>query len=394
MNVLDLFAGPGGWDEGIRALGIDALGIELNESACATRDAAGHRTLRGDVSALNPVRFEADLLIGSPPCQAFSVAGDGKGREDVELISQCARSLTIGIDVRETMRAKLSEPHSLLAVEPLRWALELRPRWIALEQVPPVLGLWKFYGRVLEDRGYKTWAGLLNAADYGVPQTRERAFLLASLDGPVHPPLATHCRGGAFTFEGELLPWVTMAQALGWGATERPYATLAGGTAGGPCYDFTGGSGARKGLLAEREQGRWITQIRRSGDRIEEGFDPDAEPSQTVTTRFDRWQTWPLTEPATTVAGDPRISARCHDEGSQGRDAKTTEQVRAGEYEGTEPIRLTIAEASILQSFPPDYPWQGTKTSKHTQIGNAVPPMLARSVIAALTGAQHKAVAA
>ena len=94
---------------------------------------------------------------------------------------------------------------------------------------------------------------------------------------------------------------------------------------------------------------------------------------------------WVFTLPATTIAGDPRITARCHhDEGSQGRNPVTTDQVRAGESEGTEPIKLSVHEALILQSFPPDYPVQGTKTKKFEQIGNAIPPGLAAAILRAV----------
>lgn len=94
---------------------------------------------------------------------------------------------------------------------------------------------------------------------------------------------------------------------------------------------------------------------------------------------------WCFTSPATTIAGDPRITARCHhDEGSQGANAKTTEQVREGDYEGTEPVKLTVGEALVLQSFDPDYPVQGSKTKQFEQIGNAVPPLLAAHLLAAV----------
>lgn len=49
-------------------------------------------------------------------------------------------------------------------------------------------------------------------------------------------------------------------------------------------------------------------------------------------------------------------------------------------------IRVTIEEASILQTFPADYPWQGTKTKQFQQVGNAVPPRLALHVLAEATG--------
>ena len=49
MTVIDLFAGPGGWDIGARALGVDTIGIEHDAAACATRSAAQHATIRADV---------------------------------------------------------------------------------------------------------------------------------------------------------------------------------------------------------------------------------------------------------------------------------------------------------------------------------------------------------
>src|SRR5690606_30204082 len=99
-----------------------------------------------------------------------------------------------------------------------RWVETIRPRWVACEQVPPVLPVWNAYADRWRHRfGWSAWAGVLNAADYGVPQTRRRAFLIARTDGsPVLPPEPTHCKGGALTMFGGLAPWVTMADALGW----------------------------------------------------------------------------------------------------------------------------------------------------------------------------------
>ena len=85
------------------------------------------------------------------------------------------------------------DDRSHLAAEPMRWAYALRPRWIACEQVPPVLPLWEHMALLLRGMGYRTWAGILSAEEYGVPQTRERAVLMARRDGlPVGPPEPTH----------------------------------------------------------------------------------------------------------------------------------------------------------------------------------------------------------
>ena len=81
--------------------------------------------------------------------------------------------------------------------------------------------------------GYNAWAGILDAACYGVPQTRERAILIASRVRQVSCPEPTHYdpRKGLQLWG---TPWVSMADALGWGATGRAAPTVtAGGTAHG-----------------------------------------------------------------------------------------------------------------------------------------------------------------
>lgn len=52
-----MFAGPGGWDVALRDLGLEALGIEWDDAACATREAAGLRTVQADVSQLDPLDY-------------------------------------------------------------------------------------------------------------------------------------------------------------------------------------------------------------------------------------------------------------------------------------------------------------------------------------------------
>lgn len=77
--VLDAFAGPGGWDVALRQLAYPhpVVGIELDASACATRRAAGHLTIRADVATYPTAPFVGRTVgfIASPPCPTFSTGG-------------------------------------------------------------------------------------------------------------------------------------------------------------------------------------------------------------------------------------------------------------------------------------------------------------------------------
>lgn len=220
LTAVDLFAGAGGWDCGARDLGFDPLGIELDPSACATRRAAGMATVEGDIAALDPSDYPCDLLIASPPCQAWSMAGKREGEKDIARVHKLTAAIAAGRDFEEP---EWADPRSRLVTEPLRWIVALKPSLVALEQVPPVLDYWNLVAGYMRDMGYSVWTGILSSERYGVPQTRKRAILMADLNGPVHPPQPTHQAyvpgepaQHQHTLEGELLPWVSMAQALGW----------------------------------------------------------------------------------------------------------------------------------------------------------------------------------
>lgn len=254
MRALDLFAGPGGWDIAALALGLDVLGVERDDAACATRAAAGLATVQADVSGLDPVEFSdehygrlaapLDLLIASPPCQAFSMAGNGAGRKAIDAYRREIHGMRLGQGIdRERLDEASADPRGHLTLEPLRWAMQLHPLRVALEQVETVLPLWEATADALRELGYRTWTGTLSAEQYGVPQTRRRAMLLASKLRAVERPRPTHRRfmparvkpaqeESLFAApeperivhpeDRDLLPWVSMAEALGWGMTGRP----------------------------------------------------------------------------------------------------------------------------------------------------------------------------
>ncbi|MFE1894988.1 DNA cytosine methyltransferase [Streptomyces yangpuensis] len=325
VKIVDLFAGPGGLDVAAEKLGIPAVGVEWDSGACTTRRAANLETVEGDVRHYGPSNFpEADVLAGGPPCQTFTVAGNGAGRKALDDVLGFVKRMVARED-RELIAkdlAQLEDERTGLVLEPLRWALEAidnddRPyRAIVLEQVPAVLPVWEAFAEALTGEGYSADCGILRTEEFGVPQTRKRAVLIArigkdapSLPTPTHRPY----RKGVARDAGNptRLPWTTMSDVLD---RRSPFVVISNyGTGGDP-----------------KARGR-----RRSD-----------EPSATVTGKISR--------------------------------------NRVVTPDGTELERFTHSEAGRLQTFPADYPWSGRDVAQ--QIGNAVPPRLALHVLSAAFG--------
>jgi DNA (cytosine-5)-methyltransferase 1 len=374
--ITDLFAGPGGWSQGIRTLGLTDIGLEWDTAACKTRAAAGHPTVQCDVAQYPTGPFASRIrgLIASPPCQAWSDAGKQLGLVDQPLVHQAVHDLAHGRDTRTELRAQCRDERSLLAAEPMRWIHDLRPEWIAMEEVPKVLPLWRQYALYLRAWGYTVWTGILNAADYGVPQTRRRAILIASRVRHVTAPDPTHTQHdhGDHLF-GEALPqWITMAEALGLNRSGVVNTRGERKTSGGNDFPVDGPSWA----LTEKARS-WTLHTNRDQrpDGSRQTIDPVAQPAPSFTGKSGGQ--WVLERPATTVCATDRLSPPGH----RDRSPKGESQ-----FASPDTVRITVQEASVLQSFPADYPWQGSKTKQFEQIGNAVPPLLAAHIVSAATG--------
>ncbi|MHB9145739.1 MAG: DNA cytosine methyltransferase [Symbiobacteriia bacterium] len=192
-RVADLFSGSGGISLGFKTAGFDILaGLEMDRHAAETHannfypdlssnDRALHARPR-DITKLEPDDFLkelypkrdpaalVDIVVGGPPCQAFARVGRAKLRE----IAQHPEAFKL-------------DPRGLLYLRYLHYVRALNPLAILLENVPDVVN----YGGInvaeeiaeaLEDLGYTVTYTFLNAANYGVPQLRERLILIAFAD--------------------------------------------------------------------------------------------------------------------------------------------------------------------------------------------------------------------
>jgi DNA (cytosine-5)-methyltransferase 1 len=200
----------------------------------------------------------------------------------------------------------------------------------------------------MREWGYDVKVEILNAEQYGVPQTRKRAILVARRGGPVHLPRPTHSRyysNNPAKLDDGVKKWVSMGSALGFagftaekvmgrGMVER-YGTRPGRESTNPAFAIRASAGGMEpgGFVLRSNYGT-------GGDPSKRGERKASEPSATLTSKADRMK-----------------------------------------WDGVR--RLTAEEASALQSYPQGFTWTG---KRFLQIGNAVPPLLAEHILAALLG--------
>ena len=169
MKFLDLFAGIGGFRLGMESAGHECIGFcEIDkfarESYKAIHDTEGEIELH-DITQVSDefVRGigSVDIICGGFPCQAFSIAGNRRGFEDTR---------------------------GTLFFEIARFASILRPKYLFLENVKGLLNhqkgdTFETMLRVLDELGYNVEWQVLNSKDFGVPQNRERVFIIGHLRG-------------------------------------------------------------------------------------------------------------------------------------------------------------------------------------------------------------------
>ncbi|MBF0481650.1 MAG: DNA cytosine methyltransferase [Desulfovibrionaceae bacterium] len=214
-RVLDLFSGCGGISLGFTSVGFQLIGaIEFDPVAARshamnffrglTHDQIEHHARAYNIVETEPLQFisglgfsdpvkSVDVIVGGPPCQAFARVGRAKLRE-----------------VAAHPHAFIKDPRHNLYLRYLQYVRELRPLAILMENVPDVLNhgghnVPEEMCEVLDELGYASAYTLLNAVHYGVPQMRERAFLVAyanEITNTVRFPSPTHRHSLPKGYEG------------------------------------------------------------------------------------------------------------------------------------------------------------------------------------------------
>lgn len=347
LRAVSLFTGAGGLDLGVERAGYSVIyAVESDPTAVATlnRNRGRHfpslpEVTPADITTLDPARVmdqlgvepgQIDLLVGGPPCVAFSKSG-----------------------FHLEYKRKGKDPKASLLDDYLRFLVALKPKAFLMENVfglvyrnqsAPFFGA--LYDGILR-AGFSRTYQVLNAADYGVPQNRQRLFVIGARGGQkLAHPMATH-----------------------WGEHERrrPPADV------DKLRPHVSSGEALAGLVTEPEEGekvdgKWghlLPEIPPGGNYLH-FTEHEGHPRPIFEWRSRYW-TFLLkldpTRPAPTLQGQP------------------------GPYVGPfhwENRRLRVAELKRLHGFPDDYELEGGRREAQLQVGNAVPPLLGQVVAAAI----------
>ena len=343
QTCLDLFCGCGGLSKGFELAGFTILGgVDFNGPAVNTyaRNFPKAKAICCDLLQMDSERIERefpiktiDVVIGGPPCQGFSTANRYADEEK-------------------------RDPRNKLFFQFVKFVERYSPKAVLIENVRGILTMNKGYARkriysIFKSLGYHVANCVLNAADYGVPQRRLRNFFVM---------LRTHDFDFALLKKIEHCP--TVAETIGefYGLEqhgEGPVELVSKPTTGYQRYLRDGVS------IIENHDIRYPAQ--KVQDRIayvpQGGNWADVPP-----------ELWPTTRNNRHSSAYKRLKED---------DQSVTIDTGNNHSNYFHPIynRLpTVREAARLQSFPDSFVFTGNKSEQYRQVGNAVPPLLAKAI--------------
>ncbi len=333
FTFIDLFSGCGGLSYGLEMAGHKCLlGVDANKEAIQSFSANHHHSAvyLGDIKKLSEKKLftllngkRVDMVVGGPPCQGFSTVG----------------------------RGEVEDTRNQLFKEFVRIVKLTKPRVILFENVTGLVAkknenILKKIFEHFEKLGYNMDARVMSAEEFGVPEKRRRTIIVGVRDGEWAFPLPSH---------GTRVKKTPVTVEKAFKNLKAP---------NGKIYNHDVALAAVKNK-EDRERLKFIPEGR--GIRYEDDekeflpkrlrFDVDWNKLRESRFRQTRLQRLPLKDPAPTILTS-----------------------RTSYYHPVEPRYLTPREAAACQSFPNDFIFHGSQTAVFRQIGNAVPPLLARAL--------------
>ncbi|MGV8108291.1 DNA cytosine methyltransferase [Methanospirillum sp.] len=369
-SVISLFSGAMGLDIGVEQTG------RYKFLACLEKESIFCETIRlnqrkgrlspdmkiyeGDINHIDPLEIlsdldlcpgDIDLIVGGPPCQAFSTAGKRQSTQDPRgtLLWQFLRFVSVikpKFFLMENVRGLISAAllHRPIADRPDKGGPPLTEK----ELPGSVIQLFVEDLKKIKDASYRLDGFEVNAVNYGAPQIRERVLFIGNrYNVEVHFPDPTHGPSGILSqqktlFEdgNEIIPWKTLRDAIGELNEDNP-----------EIMDF---SPRKKRYLSKIPEGsNWRSlPLEDQKESMKKAFYAKGG-------RSGWWRRLSYDLPCPTLVTMPNHAGTslCH-----------PKEVRA----------LTLKEYSRIQEFPDDWEFLGTTSQKYAQVGNAVPVRLGR----------------
>ncbi len=352
--VISLFSGAMGLDLGLEAAGLDiSLALECNRFPAETiaRNRPSLPLIRKaieDVSSFEILKTaglrpgQTFAVVGGPSCQVFSTAGQRKSLGDprstmLRHFVRVIRDTRPRFFVMENVRGLLS---AAMRHRPLK---QRGPGHPPLEPEEQLGSAFRVVAETLRDLGYYCVFDVLNAADYGVPQTRQRLVIVGSRDGKrLRMPEPTHHSDGA----GGLPAWRTLGEAIESLNEDEP-----------EYYRFCPAKERYLNIIPEG--GNW----RQLPEELKSMALGRAFQSWGGRSGFFRRLSRERPSPALTTRPDSKATTLCHP---------------------TELRPLSVGEYARIQQFPDDWMFEGPVRRKYEQVGNAVPVGLGTAIGKAL----------
>ncbi len=394
MKLISLFSGAGGMDLGFIEAGFEVIWAnDFEKDATITYSKnIGEHIVCGDITKIDSKNIpssKVDVVIGGFPCQGFSVANT---------------------------KRSIKDERNFLYKELLRVVKDKQPKYFVGENVKGLLSLAK--GKVFEmikndfkSLGYELEAKLLNSADYGVPQLRERVILIGNRIGKkITFPKQTHYNQleSCSLFNNDLKPHITVKDSISHlyniesvEAKTNQIIELNGKK----IYNhiaYTNVSSfffGRKHKVDQAEICDYLKEWRNkkgiSTKKVDEHFGyahtaghwfRKDNKSGSIPKPSDWWELKKLLgfcdkyDKAVTEFEEKEIKFEQSLRISNWDRPSDTITASTPEIHPNKQRRLSVRECAILQSFPNDFIFYGSLSSQHRQVGNAVPPQLAKLI--------------